>query len=161
MLRLVPDTSTLVAGTISLQGTAAEIIAAWRDGRIAVVTCEEIITEYQVVLNRSSIRRRYRHIRSGTIAASVATLREYGRLVTVTQVPQVVVRDPDDNVILACATAGDADYVVSRDRDLLDLVAYRGISIVSERTFLSILEHRVREEGAAYQPTAVQSMARL
>ena len=32
-------------------------------------------------------------------------------------------RDPDDNVFLATAAAGRADYLVSNDRDLLDLPA--------------------------------------
>ena len=32
-------------------------------------------------------------------------------------------RDPDDDMVLATATAGKADYLVTNDRDLLDLPA--------------------------------------
>jgi putative PIN family toxin of toxin-antitoxin system len=30
-------------------------------------------------------------------------------------------RDPDDNIFLATATAGEADYLITNDRDLLEL----------------------------------------
>ena len=44
---------------------------------------------------------------------------------------------PDDKY-LACAADGDADYIVSGDRDLLDLKQFIGIPIVTSRQFLEI-----------------------
>lgn len=43
----------------------------------------------------------------------------------------VVVKDPADDAVLACAIAAQADLIVSGDSDLLDLKNYHGISIVS------------------------------
>ena len=42
----------------------------------------------------------------------------------VAQMPEihVIERDPKDNLIIACAVAVSADYIISRDLDLLDLV---------------------------------------
>lgn len=49
-------------------------------------------------------------------------------------------RDPDDNVFLATAAAGRADYLITNDRDLLDLPAdFRKtlpFAIVTPRQFL-------------------------
>ena len=47
-----------------------------------------------------------------------------------------IVRDPEDNIILATAVAGAADYLCSRDRDLLELHHYYEIMIVSPEDLL-------------------------
>jgi predicted nucleic acid-binding protein len=49
------------------------------------------------------------------------------------------VRDPDDGKIIGCAIASAADYLVSRDKDLLLLRSYHGIRIVPPEEFLRIL----------------------
>jgi putative PIN family toxin of toxin-antitoxin system len=53
---------------------------------------------------------------------------------------RVVTADPGDDIYIAAATDGLADYIVSGDRHLLDLVEHEGIRIVTPRTFLSLLE---------------------
>ena len=53
----------------------------------------------------------------------------------VADIPQVP-RDPKDDKFLATAMAGEADYLVSEDRDLLDLGEHQGIKIVDVATFL-------------------------
>lgn len=45
-------------------------------------------------------------------------------------------RDPKDNKFLELAVSGKADYIISGDKDLLDLSPFRGIPIVSPRQFL-------------------------
>ena len=49
-------------------------------------------------------------------------------------------RDPRDDHVLACAVEGGADYIVSGDRDLLNLEAFRGIPIISPAAFAALLE---------------------
>ena len=46
-----------------------------------------------------------------------------------------VVRDPNDDMIIAAAIDGRADTIVSRDKDLLSLGSFRGVSIISPETF--------------------------
>jgi predicted nucleic acid-binding protein len=50
-----------------------------------------------------------------------------------------VARDPDDDKIIACAAAAGAEYLVSRDRDLLTLGRYGEIKIVSPEALLRIV----------------------
>ena len=52
---------------------------------------------------------------------------------------RIVAADPDDDIYLAAASEGLADYLVSGDRHLLDLVEYEGIPIVTPREFLDLL----------------------
>jgi putative PIN family toxin of toxin-antitoxin system len=47
-----------------------------------------------------------------------------------------VVKDDPDNRILECALAGRADAIVTGDRALLALGAYRGVRLVSLREYL-------------------------
>jgi predicted nucleic acid-binding protein len=60
----------------------------------------------------------------------------------VTDLPLVtgVVRDPNDDMVVACALEARADYIVTRDKDLLSLGTYEGIRIVTPRQFLDLLE---------------------
>jgi uncharacterized protein len=48
-------------------------------------------------------------------------------------------RDADDNNILECAIEGGADYIITGDRDLLDMADFRGIAILSAADFLKRL----------------------
>lgn len=50
-------------------------------------------------------------------------------------VPKVILRDPDDNHILACAQAGKANLIITLDKDLLDLKEWEGVAIVHPKTF--------------------------
>jgi putative PIN family toxin of toxin-antitoxin system len=50
-----------------------------------------------------------------------------------------VCRDPDDDVVLATALSGRADYLVTGDDDLLALTRYHGIKILPPRKFWEVL----------------------
>jgi putative PIN family toxin of toxin-antitoxin system len=54
--------------------------------------------------------------------------------------------DPDDNRILECADAGQADYIVSGDHHLLDMKQFQGIPILRIDDFLNLIRH--------FQPSA-------
>lgn len=45
-------------------------------------------------------------------------------------------RDPDDNKFLELAVSGDADHIITGDKDLLELNPFRGVRIVTPREFL-------------------------
>jgi predicted nucleic acid-binding protein len=46
-----------------------------------------------------------------------------------------VSRDPDDDNILACVLAANADYLVTGDHDLLDLHEFERTRIIFPREF--------------------------
>jgi putative PIN family toxin of toxin-antitoxin system len=70
------------------------------------------------------------------------TLADYLGFLRVVHVPKAltaVCRDPDDNMVLECAVEGNAQYIVSGDKDLLELKEFRGIRIVRAAEFLNLL----------------------
>ncbi len=46
-----------------------------------------------------------------------------------------IVRDSNDDKIIACALNGGADYIVTGDKDLLVLKGYRSMKIVTPKKF--------------------------
>ena len=69
---------------------------------------------------------------TGLTAAQM--LRNYQRLsttITARRLAQQVSRDADDDAVLACALAAQADLIVSGDADLLVLKQFQGIRIVT------------------------------
>ena len=50
-----------------------------------------------------------------------------------------IVRDDDDNRVLEAAVEGNCDYIISGDKDLLDLKSFRNIKIVTSDQFLEVL----------------------
>jgi predicted nucleic acid-binding protein len=53
----------------------------------------------------------------------------------------------DTNVCIACALEGQADYIVSEDKDLHRVGHYRSIQVVGKQSFLRILEAQHVDEG--------------
>jgi len=52
-----------------------------------------------------------------------------------------ICRDPKDDMVFECAVLADARFIVSGDKDILAVKAYKGISTVTPREFLRLLEH--------------------
>jgi putative PIN family toxin of toxin-antitoxin system len=138
-MRVVLDTNIVVSSYIVRLGNPAYIVAAWFAGRFDVPVSEALLEEYRRILNSADLRRRL-----GWTAADVdrriEALREQAIVVEIDEVPAVVTTDPDDDIVIATAVAGHADYIVTGDPDLLDLGEYRGIRIVRPATFVSVLE---------------------
>lgn len=64
----------------------------------------------------------------------------FSEIVTLGEVPAIS-QDPADNIIIATALAGEADYLVTGDkRDLLHLGEVEGIPIITVRQALERLE---------------------
>jgi hypothetical protein len=109
------------------------------DGRwFELLISPPILDEIARVLAYPKIARRHRWS-AKVIRAFVQDLGELA-VVTLGQVQlSVIHEDPDDDRYLECAVEGEAEYIVSGDRHLLALRAYRGTAIVSPRAFLAVL----------------------
>jgi predicted nucleic acid-binding protein len=93
-------------------------------------------------LTRPKITRRYA-ITWDTPKATAALLRRDGVQVDVQDRDIFAVTgDPEDDLVLATARLGNAEYLVTRDKRLLGLDTYAGTSIVEPHTFLSILRQQ-------------------
>ena len=73
------------------------------------------------------------------ILGQLKSIVRLAEIVTPHIVLDVIVDDPDDNRILECAVAGNADLIVSGDRHLTRLKSVQGTGIVRPADFLRIL----------------------
>ena len=53
-----------------------------------------------------------------------------------------ILKDADDNKVLEAAVAGDCDYIITGDKELLDLGQFETIKIVTAAQFLSVFNAR-------------------
>jgi len=142
MPRAVADTTVLVSAFLAPRGVASEFLRRARQGAFEIVLAPAILDEMKdLLLRRPRLRRRYPY--------SDERVQRYHRLLQATtsvvvDVPPLtgVVRDPNDDMVIACALAAAADYVVTRDKDLLSLGAHEGIRMVTPRQFLDLIGGR-------------------
>ena len=72
------------------------------------------------------------------IAEQIDVLSGYSELV-ITKENINVSRDKKDNIILECAIACNADFIITGDLDLLCIGEFRGTKIVNPKQFLDII----------------------
>lgn len=132
-MRVVLDTNVFVSG-VFFGGIPGRVLEAWRDGRVEVALYREIIEEYVRVGEELASR-----FKGVDLCPALELLAVSTTLVSSTQLPEPVSRDPDDDKFLACALAAGADCVVSGDRDLLDISPHEGIVVLSPRDFVDRL----------------------
>jgi putative PIN family toxin of toxin-antitoxin system len=93
-----------------------------------------------VLLQEQRIRKRYRYTNEqvNDFLDSVKAV-----AVMAQSLPEihVIERDPKDDKILACAVATQADHIITRDKDLLDLNNYHGTLIIAPEDFIAVLRH--------------------
>lgn len=127
-MRVTVD-SNIVLSAFLWGGNPRRVLNAARSGAIHIYTSPHLIAELAEVLAREQFERRLVEVSSSV----EKILDEYQGLATMVDAPEiepVVLRDPDDDAVVACAIASDSDVIVSGDKDLLDLGAYSGIRIL-------------------------------
>lgn len=75
---------------------------------------------------------------AGDVERFIARLKGITTLVSPTNTLTVVADDPDDNRIIECAVAAQAQLIVSADHHLLRLNPYRGIGIAHPKELKGI-----------------------
>jgi putative PIN family toxin of toxin-antitoxin system len=143
MLSAVLDSSVLVSAFLTPRGLAAHLLAAARQREFVLSLSEQIIVETQdVLLDQPHVRQRYL-CTDEQAARFCRALRSAASLVTPLSGSHGVVRDPNDDHVVACALAASVGHLVTGDPDLLTLKVYQDIQMVTSEDFIRLL----REEA--------------
>ncbi len=128
MIRTVVDTNIAVSAFL-WGGTPREILDAARREVITIFTSPALIAELDEVLSGPKFAARI--TRAGSSVSEL--LEDYRALARVVRptAPQPVVRDPDDDMVIACPLTAKAEIIVSGDEDLLVLGSYQNVTILS------------------------------
>jgi putative PIN family toxin of toxin-antitoxin system len=126
-MRILLDTNVLISAFIA-DGTCADLLEHCARCH-ALVTSAFILAEFREKLT-DKFGFSQREVRE-----AVALLLSRMCVVAPKPLDARVCRDQDDDNVLAAALAGQCDCIVTGDRDLLDLAAFRGIPVVSPGDF--------------------------
>jgi putative PIN family toxin of toxin-antitoxin system len=119
MLRAVIDTNIIISA-LFWSGLPGQVFAAAQSERFIALLTNALIAEIEQVLARDKFAEQLSK-RGLTIASIIEQYRSAALIVEPVEVPKDVVRDPKDRMVLACAVGGQADYIISGDKDLLAL----------------------------------------
>lgn len=148
---VVFDTVALVQSAISSTGAAARCFSYFEQGKISVAVSRATLREVKEVLLRPEIRQRFLHLTDEKVSWLVDFLLDEGIYMRTIPKHYTYPRDPKDEPQLNLAIEVKADYLISRDRDLLDLMnwnqeagrefqqRFRFLKIITPEEFLRIM----------------------
>ena len=157
MLRVVVDTSSLVSYVLTGGEIMRRVVAHWRADDFVLLTSPFIRAELAGVLARPSIR----GLSALSLDELVRGLERFSEPVAGALDLSGACRDPKDDKFLACAVEGSALYLVSSDRDLLDMRRVQEVCIVNPGQFLLALqlyEHSPEEMAAHFAPQTLHDI---
>lgn len=128
-MKAVFDTNVLIAAFLT-EGICAKLLIRARRRDFDMILCDGILQEFKRVLKKKFATSPHEMSEALTILSSAAQ-----DILGQPDSIAPICRDPDDNLILACARDAVADYIVTGDDDLLVLKNYEGISILKPRGF--------------------------
>jgi putative PIN family toxin of toxin-antitoxin system len=92
---------------------------------------DEILNEIGEVIRRQKF-----HAGKNEVEYFLKSIEEIsGKIVTTKRIKKGS-RDKTDNKYIECAIAGNADYIISGDNDLLDLKKFKNIKIITAKDYL-------------------------
>lgn len=143
-LRVVIDTSSLVSYVLTRGELMRRVVAHWRSGAFVLLSSLVTRAELAEVVARPAIR----ELAVAPLDELVRGLERFSENVPGTLDLSGACRDPKDDKFLACAVEGGTHYLVSSDRDLLEMRRYQGVAILNPGQFLLALELYSMEPAA-------------
>jgi putative PIN family toxin of toxin-antitoxin system len=136
--RVVIDTSVLIRYLIKPSAAIRELIEVrWLSDEIQMVTCPGLLAELKGVLGRDYIQDLIRPEEGQILLDAIALKAE--ALPSLGPIPSYA-RDPKDDKFVACALAGEAEYVITADRDLLVLESLGSLLVITPEQFIAMLK---------------------
>lgn len=119
MKRLVVDASTLTSGVASRHGGGAPwlLLLALLDFEFEAIVCPKLIQEFSDALGGRYFQERFD---SRDLEGIVTSVREAATQYDDPAKIVPLLRDPDDDYLVALAREAEAEAIVSGDKDLLD-----------------------------------------
>jgi putative PIN family toxin of toxin-antitoxin system len=120
--RLVLDTNVYISGLL-WTGIPHRLIRLAEATDVTLGTTPAIMEELREVLGRPKFRLRIRTLQTSVseVMESMESLLSIVEVIQDSPIEPVIKRDPDDDKILACTIAAQADWIVSGDDHLLCL----------------------------------------
>ena len=139
-IKIVLDTSVLVAAARSRKGASFALVSSLPHPRFQICLSVAVYTEWQAVLGQPE------HLPPGTDAAAALGFIRY--LVNLAHLQDIhflwrpFLRDPDDDMVLECAVAAGCAYIVTHNIKDFRRTEQLGVRAVTAAGFLQILKDK-------------------
>ena len=134
MIRAIIDTSVLIRYLIKPSAAIKELIEErWLGDEVQMVTALDLIADLEGVLKRDYIQTLIRTEEGQALLDAITQKADI--LPPLGPVPAYT-RDPKDDKFVACALVGDANYLITEDKDILVLEVVEDVRIVTPYDFL-------------------------
>lgn len=128
-MRIVLDTNVFIAAAL-YNGLAREVLDfIFESDLVTLLVSKGILHELH---NKLTAKFNWSEEKVNLYLDDIKIMAE---IVNVLEYLPIISRDPQDNKILECASAGKADLIVTIDQDLIELKRYKGIAIIHPKTF--------------------------
>jgi putative PIN family toxin of toxin-antitoxin system len=131
MIRAVYDCNVILSG-IGWNGSARKCLNLVAERRVFLFVTHEILAEYEAVIPETLAE----EVPEVDPHPKLAWIRSKARLVEASPLAKRRSRDVKDDVYLAAALGALAEYIVTYDKDLLDLGRPFGIDMIRPAEFL-------------------------
>jgi putative PIN family toxin of toxin-antitoxin system len=131
--RLVLDSNVWISGAL-WTGVPHRIIRLIERNEALAFATPSMLDEVREALGRPKFAARFRVLESSP-SEIMEALTEMVTVVAEGRVLPVVLRDPEDDKVLACVVSSNADCLISGDRHVLDLERYGTVPICKPAQF--------------------------
>ena len=139
-MRAVLDANVFVSALIRPQGPPGQVVEKLlRDRAFELVASRPTLDELRHSLGYPRVRK-YLALSDEQLDGWVQALAAIAILVEGRVTRRVVEADPADDMYVAAALDGMAEYIGTGDRHLLDLENFEGIRLIEPRAFLASLK---------------------
>ena len=139
-MKIVLDTSVLVAAARSRQGASFALVSSVPNPNFQICLSVALYTEWQAVLSRPE------HLPPGASAdlalGFVRFLASTAHLQDIHYLWRPFLRDPDDDMVLECAVAAGCPFIVTHNVKDFRRTESLGVTAVTPGQFLKILKEK-------------------
>lgn len=135
-MKVVLDANVLVSG-LTGSGTPSAIVDHWLSGRFDLLSSEHILNGVRLAWRKPYFRRFFHEDEIDPLLVRISRRTNMFRPASDVR---GIAEDLEDDLVLATAVAGRADFLVTGDRVLREIGEYGSVRIVTPREFLDLLE---------------------
>lgn len=138
---VVFDCMVFLQAAASAEGPSRACLELARTGQIELVASSSILAEIKEVLGRPKVRKKFPSLTDDKVDLYLKDVQGLSRLAEAQSTLQQLPRDPKDEPYLNLALGEQARYLVSWDKDLLDLMttSLEGVAFRTKWPDLTIL----------------------
>lgn len=138
---MVLDTNIVISAILTPQKSVSRIIDHLKNSRFTLITSEYLLNELDEVLDRPYFQNQFKLLPSKYSGLRNA-IKQNALVIKKLTRPLIDIRDLKDLPVLATALQGNADYLVTGDKDLLVLAGHKSVKslkIVTPTEFIRLI----------------------